>query len=50
MPVWLRHAGYRTAPVGKYLNEYGERDPHEIPPGWDDWIGAVDPTTYSYFD
>ena len=50
LPVWLRRAGYRTALVGKYLNEYGERDPHEIPPGWDDWIGAVDPTTYSYFD
>jgi N-acetylglucosamine-6-sulfatase len=49
LPVWLQRAGYHTALVGKYLNEYGERDPREIPPGWDDWVGAVDPTTYSYF-
>ena len=33
LPVWLRRAGYRTIHIGKYLNEYGERDPREVPPG-----------------
>jgi arylsulfatase A-like enzyme len=49
LPVWLQRAGYHTALVGKYLNEYGERDPREIPVGWDDWYGGVDPSTYHYF-
>jgi N-acetylglucosamine-6-sulfatase len=33
LPVWLRRAGYRTIHIGKYLNEYGERNPREVPPG-----------------
>jgi arylsulfatase A-like enzyme len=49
LPVWLRRAGYRTIHIGKFLNEYGERDAKEIPKGWDDWHGGVDPTTYDYF-
>jgi N-acetylglucosamine-6-sulfatase len=49
LPVWLQQAGYHTALIGKYLNEYGERDPREIPVGWDDWYGGVDPSTYHYF-
>ena len=49
LPVWLRAAGYRTIHVGKYLNDYGKRDPTEVPPGWTDWHGLVDPTTYQYF-
>jgi arylsulfatase A-like enzyme len=49
LPVWLRRAGYRTIHIGKYLNEYGEDDPLEVPPGWDDWYGGVDPTTYDYY-
>jgi N-acetylglucosamine-6-sulfatase len=49
LPVWLRRAGYRTIHIGKFLNEYGERDAYEIPKGWDDWHGGVDPTTYDYF-
>ena len=44
-----QRAGYRTIHIGKYLNEYGERDPREVPPGWDDWYGGVDPTTYDYY-
>jgi arylsulfatase A-like enzyme len=49
LPVWLQKAGYHTALIGKYLNEYGERRAREIPVGWDDWYGGVDPSTYHYF-
>ncbi|HYP47160.1 MAG TPA: sulfatase [Thermoleophilaceae bacterium] len=49
LPVWVQRAGYRTIHIGKYLNEYGERDPHEVPPGWEDWHGGVDPSTYDYY-
>ena len=48
LPVWLQRAGYETAHVGKYLNGYGTRRPREVPPGWDEWHGLVDPTTYHY--
>ncbi len=41
LPVWLHDAGYETAFMGKYLNEYGERDQLETPPGWDNWDGLV---------
>ena len=33
LAVWLQRAGYHTALVGKYLNEYGARDQTEIPTG-----------------
>jgi N-acetylglucosamine-6-sulfatase len=49
LPVWLQRDGYFTAHIGKYLNEYGEDNPRVIPPGWTDWYGAVDPTTYDYY-
>lgn len=49
LPVCLRRAGYRTIHIGKYLNEYGEERPREVPPGWDDWHGGVDPSTYGYY-
>jgi N-acetylglucosamine-6-sulfatase len=49
LPVWVRRAGYRTIHVGKYLNEYGQDNPKEVPPGWDDWYGGVDPSTYDYY-
>src|SRR3954453_9762300 len=49
LPVWLRHAGYRTMFVGKYLNGYGEQDsPTYVPPGWSSWHATVDPSTYNY--
>jgi N-acetylglucosamine-6-sulfatase len=44
LPIALQGAGYRTAWVGKYLNEYG-RTPetkHEIPTGWDRWSASVE--------
>jgi N-acetylglucosamine-6-sulfatase len=35
--TWLQGAGYRTALVGKYMNEYhGTR----VPPGWDEWFAV----------
>jgi len=46
LPVWLRRAGYRTIHIGKFLNEYGQANPTEVPKGWDDWHGGVDPSTY----
>ncbi|MEI7625118.1 MAG: sulfatase [Actinomycetota bacterium] len=49
LPVWLKDAGYTTHLLGKYLNEYGEKNPTEIPPGWTDWFGGIDPSTYGYF-
>jgi arylsulfatase A-like enzyme len=33
--VALRHAGYRTALMGKYLNQYAPAYP--VAPGWDEW-------------
>jgi N-acetylglucosamine-6-sulfatase len=50
LPVWLDRAGYRTVHVGKYLNQYGALDPREVPPGWDEWYGGVDFSTYDYFN
>ena len=49
LPTWLHDAGYSTAHIGKYLNQYGERDPREVPPGWDEWYGFVDPSA-RYFN
>jgi N-acetylglucosamine-6-sulfatase len=49
LPVWLRRGGYHTAHVGKHLNGYGLNRPREIPPGWSEWYGAVDPFTYRYW-
>jgi len=50
LAVWLQKAGYYTIHVGKYLNAYGTKNPREIPPGWSDWHGSVDPSTYRYYN
>lgn len=47
LPVWMHNAGYRTTFTGKYLNGYGEADPREVPPGWDNWHATVR-GTYDY--
>jgi arylsulfatase A-like enzyme len=45
----LRRTGYETIHIGKYLNGYGYRTPTYVPPGWSDWLGSVDPSTYRYY-
>ena len=50
LPVWLQRAGYQTIHLGKYLNGYGTRNPREIPPGWGEWQGTPDPSTYRYLN
>jgi N-acetylglucosamine-6-sulfatase len=50
LPLWLQGAGYRTMHVGKFLNGYGRLSPPtEVPPGFTDWHGTVDPSTYSFY-
>jgi N-acetylglucosamine-6-sulfatase len=46
LPVWLEAAGYVTGHIGKYMNGYGSQVPDDVPPGWTEWYGAVDDTTY----
>jgi len=52
LPTWLQRAGYDTMFVGKYLNGYGDSTADKpdtyVPPGWDEWRGSLDPTTYDY--
>ena len=38
----------RTSHIGKYPNGYGTRNPRQVPPGWQEWHGSVDPTTYNF--
>ncbi len=48
LAVWLRHAGYYTAMVGKYLNGYKNRPAK--PPGWTEWhaVAPDDQKVYDY--
>ncbi len=46
LPVWLQRRGYTTAHIGKYLNGYGRDVPADVPPGWTEWYGSIDPSTY----
>jgi arylsulfatase A-like enzyme len=47
LPTWLQRAGYRTAHIGKFLNGYDASD--GVPPGWNEWYGSVDPSTYRFY-
>jgi arylsulfatase A-like enzyme len=51
LPVWLQRAGYRTIHIGKYLNQTDEREGlhTQVPKGWTDYHGGVDPSTYDYY-
>jgi N-acetylglucosamine-6-sulfatase len=48
LAVWLRNAGYYTALIGKYLNQYANDPP--VPPGWSEWRAAApyDQWVYNY--
>ncbi len=51
LPVWLQAAGYYTSHIGKYLNGYGADTPKTlVPPGWTNWQGLVDFTTFKMYD
>lgn len=40
--TWLQDAGYRTALMGKYLNNYPKGVGREhVPPGWTDWRASI---------
>ncbi len=49
LPLWLQAAGYRTAHLGKFLNGYGDVNPTEVPPGWDEWHATTGRETYRYW-
>src|SRR4051812_30868855 len=48
LAVWLQDAGYYTAMIGKYLNDYTNQPP--VPPGWSEWYAAppLDQYVYDY--
>jgi arylsulfatase A-like enzyme len=48
--VWLHDAGYDTALVGKYINDYTKYGHAEIPPGWDDWQVMDSVPMEAYYD
>ena len=53
LPVWLHGAGYTTALVGKYLNNYPFGRAPFVPPGWDRWFAKEntnDSTAYYDYD
>jgi N-acetylglucosamine-6-sulfatase len=51
LPVWLQATGYYTSHIGKYLNGYGADIPKTfVPPGWKNWQGLVDFSTYNMYD
>ena len=41
LPAWLQRTGYQTSHVGKFMNQYGDNDPTEVPPGWTDWHTVI---------
>jgi arylsulfatase A-like enzyme len=49
LAVWLQRSGYYTVHLGKFLNGYGRQNPTEIPAGWSEWRGSVDPSTYRFY-
>jgi N-acetylglucosamine-6-sulfatase len=50
LPAWLDAAGYHTAHVGRYLNEYPHGKKSKPGPGWDEWITALEPRRYLGYD
>ena len=50
LPVWLQRAGYRTAHVGKFLNNYDTPRPTSVAPGWDEWYTELDTSEDTYYN
>ena len=50
LAVWLHDAGYQTALVGKYLNDYTVYGHHHLPRGWSDWVAMDSRPEERYYD
>jgi N-acetylglucosamine-6-sulfatase len=50
LATWLNDAGYRTALVGKYLNDFALADPGYVPPGWDRFAGLLNGGYYYNYE
>jgi len=50
LAVWLHRAGYETALVGKYLNDYSLDGHNRVPVGWDDWQAMDSVPLEKYYD
>jgi N-acetylglucosamine-6-sulfatase len=52
LPAWLQRAGYVTAHVGKYLNQFENvlPEPADVPAGWDRWVTQLEPQGYYGYD
>jgi arylsulfatase A-like enzyme len=50
LAVWLHDAGYETALVGKYLNDYTVYGNHHVPRGWSDWQAIDTRPEEKYYD
>jgi len=48
--TWLHGAGYETALVGKYLNEYNRLPAGYVPPGWDEWDAIAQRREVQYYN
>ena len=49
--TWLKGAGYSTAMLGKYFNNYPSGSPETfIPQGWDEWLGVLEDRTVDNVD
>lgn len=48
LPVWLHDVGYRTAHVGRTLNQYTVDAQPAVPDGWDEWYGLVEDQSLSF--
>ena len=45
--TYLQAAGYKTALIGKYINQYAGTGKPAV---WDKWFATIDPTTYNFFN
>ena len=50
LATWLSGAGYSTALVGKYLNDYTIYGNHHVPPGWRTWIAMDSVPEEKYYN